>query len=67
MTTDSTFRLGNASAALVGDAAEIDALKSHVVSLAQSGELARRASEAVKANAAKPTSARGTRKARRTT
>ena len=67
MTAGSTFRPVNPGAALVGDAAEIDALKSHVVSLAQSGALARRANEAVKAKAAKPASAHPARKKRRAT
>ena len=55
MITGSTFKSVKRGAELADDAAEIDALKGHVVSLAQSGALARRASEAVKAKAAKAT------------
>ena len=61
MITGSTFKSVKRGAEQADDAAEIDALKSHVVSLAQPGALARRASEAVKAKAAKP--ARKNRKA----
>ena len=67
MITGSTFRPVNPGTELVNDAVEIDALKAHVVALAQSGMLARHASEAVKANAAKPASARLARKTRKAT
>ena len=67
MITGSPFKSVKRGAELADDAAEINALKAHVVSLAQSGDLARRASEAVKAKAAKPASARAPRKKRRVT
>lgn len=50
-----------------GDAQELDALKSHVVALAKSGALTRRAGIAVAANAAKAPGAKTVVRARRAT
>ena len=67
MTNGSTFGSVNLGAALPEDAMDIDALKAHVIALARSGALARRASDAVKAEVAKSAPAHPTRKARTAT